>query len=59
MSVDLPEPETPVTQVKSPTGTETSMFFRLLPVAPRIASWRPGSFGLRRSGISILFSPRR
>ena len=33
-SVDLPEPETPVTQVKSPSGIGTLTFFRLLPRAP-------------------------
>ena len=33
-NVDLPEPETPVTQVNSPTGKETLTSFRLLPVAP-------------------------
>ncbi|MCY1556528.1 hypothetical protein D9M68_932850 [compost metagenome] len=33
-SVDLPEPETPVTQVSRPTGKATLTFFRLLPVAP-------------------------
>jgi len=33
--VDLPEPETPVTQVKRPLGMATSMAFRLFPEAPR------------------------
>ncbi|MBC6968948.1 MAG: hypothetical protein DYH07_08285 [Armatimonadetes bacterium ATM1] len=33
--VDLPEPETPVTQVKRPRGMATSIFLRLLPEAPR------------------------
>src|SRR5258707_389798 len=33
-SVDLPEPDTPVTQMKLPTGKSTSMFFRLCCVAP-------------------------
>jgi hypothetical protein len=32
--VDLPEPDTPVTQVSRPTGKSTLTFFRLLPLAP-------------------------
>ena len=34
MSVDLPEPETPVTQVRSPSGSSSVTFCRLLPRAP-------------------------
>ena len=34
-SVDLPEPETPVTQVKAPSGKLTSMSRRLCLRAPR------------------------
>ena len=34
MSEDLPEPETPVTAVKVPSGIETSIFFRLFCAAP-------------------------
>lgn len=37
-SVDLPLPETPVTQVKRPRGMATSTFFRLFPDAPRRTS---------------------
>ena len=33
-SVDLPPPETPVTQVKSPSGIVAVTFLRLLPRAP-------------------------
>ncbi len=33
-SVDLPEPETPVTQMNLPTGNSTSISFRLCCVAP-------------------------
>src|SRR6185369_12164424 len=33
-SVDLPEPDTPVTQVNRPTGNATLTLFRLLPLAP-------------------------
>src|SRR3982750_3163991 len=35
MSVDFPEPDTPVTQTRSPRGSESSTSFRLLPCAPR------------------------
>ena len=34
MSVDLPPPETPVMQVKVPSGISAVTFFRLLPRAP-------------------------
>src|SRR6188768_1719282 len=34
-SVDLPDPDTPVTATKRPTGKSTSMPFRLCIVAPR------------------------
>ena len=43
ISVDLPPPETPVTQVNSPSGIVAVTFFRLLPRAPTIFSSRPGS----------------
>jgi hypothetical protein len=33
---DFPEPETPVTQVNTPTGMDKSTLFKLLPVAPLI-----------------------
>ena len=33
MSVDLPPPETPVTQVNRPSGISAETFFRLLPRA--------------------------
>src|SRR3989304_3876174 len=57
-SVDLPEPETPLTQTNSPSGTRTSMFFRLFPRAP----WTPTAFpfpGRRRSGTGIRRRPLR
>ena len=38
ISVDLPEPETPVTQTNRPTGRLRSTAFRLFPVAPRMRS---------------------
>ena len=34
MSVDFPEPETPVIQVKTPTGSSSVTSFKLFPVAP-------------------------
>ena len=49
-SVDLPPPETPVTQVKSPSGIVAVTFLRLLPRAPTIASSRPGSRARRLVG---------
>src|SRR5262249_36605775 len=38
MSVDLPEPETPVTHTRRFSGIRTSMFFRLCSRAPRSSS---------------------
>ena len=49
-SVDLPPPETPVTQVNSPSGISAVTFLRLLPRALTTFSVRRGFFG-RRSGI--------
>ena len=48
--VDLPLPETPVTQVKQPSGNETSTFFKLFSAAP--SSLIQPSSGLR----SVLFA---
>ena len=42
ISVDLPEPETPVTQVKAPSGKLTSMSCRLCCVAPRTVNHSSG-----------------
>ena len=53
MSVDLPEPETPVTQVNRPIGNATSIPLRLLPRAPRTISWRSRSAVLRFLGAVI------
>jgi hypothetical protein len=36
IKVDFPEPETPVTQVKTPNGISTLIFFKLLADAPRM-----------------------
>ena len=57
-SVDLPPPETPVTQVNSPSGMSAEIFFRLLPRAPTTRSTRCGFFG-RRSGTAISRTPLR
>ena len=40
-NVDLPLPETPVTQVKVPIGTFKSTFCKLFPVAPKISKNLP------------------
>ena len=58
-SVDLPEPETPVTQVKSPSGNSASTFLRLLPVAPITLMTRFGSRGVRSPGSAIFVRPER
>jgi len=54
MSVDLAEPETPVTQVKSPKGSDVQ-FFKLLPVGrgcgsrcPVCAACAAAGSGMRR-----------
>jgi hypothetical protein len=47
INVDFPPPDTPVTQVRSPSGIVAEAFFRLLPLAPTISSLRTGS-GVRR-----------
>ena len=53
----LPEPDTPVTQVITPTGNFTLTFLRLFSAAPR-TSTQPA--GLRRfDGIAICFRPLR
>ena len=53
-SVLLPEPLTPVTQVKSPTGISTSTCLRLLPCALQIFSTLASMPGrLRAFGTSI------
>ena len=55
---DLPLPETPVTQVKVPSGTEMSMFFRLFSRAPRTVRSFPLP-GRRAAGTSMRFFPLR
>ena len=41
IKVDLPLPETPVTQVKVPTGIFKLTFFKLFPEAPLISIYLP------------------
>src|SRR3954462_1104349 len=57
MSVDLPEPETPVTHVRTPSGNSTSIFLRLCCRAPTILM-HVFAF-LREFGISIDLRPVR
>ena len=58
-SVDLPEPETPVTATRQPSGMSTSMPRRLCSRAPTIVSCRFRSIGLRMSGTGIERRPDR
>jgi hypothetical protein len=57
-SVDLPEPETPVTATSSPSGNATSRFFRLFARAPR-CDLLPFGASRRSAGTAIDFSPER
>jgi len=60
VKVDLPPPDTPVTQVNRPPGISPVTVFRLLPVAPLIFSIFLRSTGRRPSGgSSISRSPVR
>ncbi|MNJ23484.1 hypothetical protein D3C77_178720 [compost metagenome] len=60
VKVDLPPPDTPVMQVKTPTGISPVTFLRLLPVAPETLSIRLRSMGRRPSaGSSISRAPVR
>ncbi len=58
-SVDLPDPETPVTATNRPSGNETSMSRRLLALAPWTVSSRPTVRGRRISGTGISRRPER
>ncbi len=54
----MPEPLTPVTQVRTPSGISTSIPLRLCSAAPRMRSFWPA--GLRRAaGSGIASSSRR
>jgi len=56
-SVDLPEPETPVTQVNTPSGNFTLMFFKLFSVAFLTSIAFDFTTFLLFLGISIFFLP--
>ena len=55
--VDLPLPETPVTQVNVPTGIFKFTFFKLFPLAPFISINLPFFADLLFFGIDINFLP--
>src|SRR6266852_3710673 len=57
-SVDFPDPLTPVTEVSTPSGIVTSMFFRLLARSPRMTS-SPFIAGRRLVGVGIERAPVR
>ena len=58
ISVDLPLPETPVTQINCPSGRLTETFFRLFPSAPIRCSNCPLPCRLCE-GTVIIFLPVR
>ena len=58
MSVDFPDPLTPVTTISVPRGKSMSTFFRLLPDAPFIVIFFPLPF-LLFSGMVMLRVPLR
>ena len=55
---DFPEPDTPVTQVKVPSGIDTSTSRRLFSAAPRMVSTPPLPF-LLSLGTGMLIRPER
>jgi len=55
----LPLPLTPVTQVNTPSGISTSMFFRLFSAAPLMTNLWSCTNGLRSFGTSIFLRPLR
>src|SRR5512139_2970392 len=59
ISVDLPEPETPVTHTSRPTGRSRVTSFRLLPLAPVMRSMRSGSGLVYFRGALMLRRPVR
>ncbi len=56
---DLPEPETPVTAVSTPSGKETSCPVRLFARGATTFSIRSLSTGRRTAGTGISSSPER
>ncbi|MNI53983.1 hypothetical protein D3C73_1088460 [compost metagenome] len=59
INVDLPEPETPVTQVSKPIGISRSTLRKLLPRAPFRESDSFLLRGVRLAGTSIFTRPDR
>ena len=59
MSVDLPDPDTPVTQVNSPQGIFRVTFFKLLPLAPERTRVLSCCKGVLFFGTAICFLPLR
>ena len=59
VSVDLPEPETPVTQVRRPMGISAVTFCRLFSVAPTMRIVLPFSGARRLVGSGICRVPER
>ncbi|MCY1310056.1 hypothetical protein D9M70_602120 [compost metagenome] len=59
ISVDLPEPETPVMQVNRPTGSSRLTFCRLLPRAPLSLSRVFLLRAVRLAGTAIFLRPER
>ena len=56
-NVDLPEPDTPVTEVSTPSGNDTSISRRLCSRAPTTVSCRLRSTGRRMRGdLDLLFA---
>ena len=56
---DFPPPETPVTQVKVPSGILAVMFLRLFALAPITFNLRSFTTGLRVVGTAISRAPER
>ena len=59
ISVDLPEPDTPVMHVSNPIGISADTFFRLLPLALIMRSQRSSSGAVRCLGTSMRRLPDR
>ena len=58
IKVDLPDPLTPVTNVKVPKGKLVFTFFKVFPVAPLISIDKPLPF-LRYVGTAMAFLPAK
>ena len=57
--VDFPDPDTPVTAMKQPSGNATSTFFRLCSLAPFTTTSRAGEGRRRIAGTGICRRPVR